>query len=441
MKSYMHRPIRLVRKHLIPLFIILAGVLVLISPTASNAQNTTAPNQQGNTAQDVTTTAQGATTTTQDVTTTQATTIHEENIRTGEFITLEEDEVLNKDFFAAGEQVRISGTVNGDVYAAGGQVYIDGTVNGDILTVGGTVEITGTTSQDIRVVGGQVMIAGEVGGSVSVAGGAVTIPENARVAGNLTAVAGTISLMAPIDGNLTAGVSNITAGGVIGGDALVATENINFLKDAAIAGSATIYTNATMPIDESKITGELSVKDLPQKPSVNADMRESTKNAAQDIFVFLKILSFMSALLIGLVTIHFFPRYSRQITRTLEEQPWKSLGVGFILAIISPFIVIALFITLIGIPISLLYIFLLAFSVYFAQIFIAFWIGQYVARKMNRTMNDGWLFLIGLVIFSLLKLIPVAGWIINPVATLAGLGAIIITKKAMYGMLRSKKLV
>lgn len=437
MKSTMHYPTKIIKKfqkyvlHILPFFIIITGLFILSYPTTTRAQNTAIPDQQENA-------ERGGEIRNNE---SNDSIINEDNVRTGEFITLEEDEILNKDFFALGEQIRISGTVNGDVYAAGGQVYIDGTVNGDVLTAGGTVEITGTVSQDIRVVGGQVMIASEVGGSVSVAGGAVTIPENARVAGNLTTLAGTMSLMAPVDGNLTAGVSSITAGGIIGGDALMATENVNLLKDAAIAGSATIYTNAQMPIDEGKISGELSIKDLPSKPTVDDGMRETAKNTARDFFVFFRILSFMSALLIGLVIIHFFPRFSRNITRTLEEQPWKSVGVGFILAVISPFIVIALFITLIGIPISLMYIFLLAFAMYISQIFIAFWIGQYAARTMGRSVNDGWLFLIGLVIFSLLKLIPVAGWILNLAATLAGLGAIIITKKAMYGMLRKKKLV
>ena len=46
-------------------------------------------------------------------------------------------EVINRDYFAYGESVEISGTVNGDVYAVGGQVLVDGTINGDLLAAAG----------------------------------------------------------------------------------------------------------------------------------------------------------------------------------------------------------------------------------------------------------------------------------------------------------------
>ena len=52
------------------------------------------------------------------------------------------DEVINKDVFAVGDRVDVSGTVNGDVYALGSEIFVDGTVNGDLLAAGGTVNIT-----------------------------------------------------------------------------------------------------------------------------------------------------------------------------------------------------------------------------------------------------------------------------------------------------------
>src|SRR5262245_39250872 len=67
-------------------------------------------------------------------------------------------QVINRDYFAFGEIVEISGTVNGDVYAAGAHVAVDGTVNGDLLAAGGTVAISGTVARDARVAGGQVTI-------------------------------------------------------------------------------------------------------------------------------------------------------------------------------------------------------------------------------------------------------------------------------------------
>ena len=64
--------------------------------------------------------------------------------------------VIDRDYFAAGPLVEISGTVNGDLYAAGGQVFIDGRVNGDILVAGSRVMILGQVAQNVRMAGGQV---------------------------------------------------------------------------------------------------------------------------------------------------------------------------------------------------------------------------------------------------------------------------------------------
>src|SRR3989344_6092573 len=90
------------------------------------------------------------------------------------------DEVVNKDYFAAGEIVEISGTVNGDVYAAGGQVYVDGVVNGDLLVAGGTVTISGEVTQNVRAAGGQITVTGNIGRNTTIAGGNIELTNTAN---------------------------------------------------------------------------------------------------------------------------------------------------------------------------------------------------------------------------------------------------------------------
>jgi hypothetical protein len=60
-------------------------------------------------------------------------------------------QVVDRDYFAAGPLVEMSGTINGDLYAAGGQVLVDGQVNGDVLVAGGRVLLSGAVVQSIRV--------------------------------------------------------------------------------------------------------------------------------------------------------------------------------------------------------------------------------------------------------------------------------------------------
>src|SRR3989304_8346367 len=71
---------------------------------------------------------------------------------------LARNEVVNKDYFAAGDTVTISGIVNGDAYLAGGSVLIDGTINGDLLVAGGTIQIQGPVKNDVRAAGGMITL-------------------------------------------------------------------------------------------------------------------------------------------------------------------------------------------------------------------------------------------------------------------------------------------
>ncbi len=63
--------------------------------------------------------------------------------RMGSNVVVGSDEVVDRNFFASGQNVTISGTINGDLYATGGTIIIDGVVNGDVLVAGGVVRITG----------------------------------------------------------------------------------------------------------------------------------------------------------------------------------------------------------------------------------------------------------------------------------------------------------
>ena len=51
-------------------------------------------------------------------------------------VVVEKDEMIDDDYFAYGETVTISGTINGDAYLAGGSVLVDGVVNGDLFVAG-----------------------------------------------------------------------------------------------------------------------------------------------------------------------------------------------------------------------------------------------------------------------------------------------------------------
>lgn len=144
--------------------------------------------------------------------------------------------VINKDYFAYGERVEISGTVNGDVYAAGGQVLVDGVVNGDLLAAGGTVIISGKISQDARIAGGQVTINGEIARNLTVAGGNINLTNTAVVHGGVVAAGGTVVLAVPVGRDARVAAGNLTVSDTINGDLHAAAGKIRLTSKAAVGG-------------------------------------------------------------------------------------------------------------------------------------------------------------------------------------------------------------
>ena len=60
---------------------------------------------------------------------------------------------------------------------------------------------------------------------------------------------------------------------------------------------------------------------------------------------------------------------------------------------------------------------------------------------MNKKAATGWALIIGLSVYYFLSAIPLIGFVFWTVAGLAGLGAILLSKRQIYSELRRKNLI
>jgi len=353
-----------------------------------------------------------------------------------EIVTVPAGEVINKDYFAAGGIVEISGTVNGDVYAFGGQVLVDGTVNGDLIAAGGTVRISGDVSQDVRVGGGQVTINGSIGRNLTVGGGNVELTEKAAVHGSVVAGGGNVALAAPIGGSVKAGAGNLTVSNKINGDLEAGVSNLRLTSKAQVGGSLTYYSKQDASIDkEAKIAGAINKK----KPLESAKPAQAKiLGIFTGIDLFLKVVSLVSTLILGLLLLKFFPKYSRDVVYTLRKRPWVSLGIGFAALILTPIIFVILLVTVVGIPLAFILLALYLISLYVVRVFVIFWAGIFLFERLGKKVHEGWAFVAGLVIYAILTLIPIIGGIVTFFVILFGLGAAVITKRDTYLLARKR---
>ena len=347
-------------------------------------------------------------------------------------------EVVNKDHFAFGDIVEISGTVNGDVYAFGGQVLVDGRVNGDLITAGGVVTISGSVSQDVRAAGGQLTISGEIGGNVTIGGGNIEITDSARVGGGIVAGGGNISLAAPVGKSIKVGGVNLTISNKINGDVEAGVETLRLTSKAKVGGDLTYWSEKDASVDEKAVIGGEVTKKTP--PATGFETKKIL-GAFTGFSLFMKLVSLISTLIVGLFIIKLFPRYSRQTVSTLKNRPWASLGVGVVALILTPIITVLLLVTLVGIPIGLILGAIYAISLYLARIFVIFWAGSWILERTRGKVNEIWALIIGLIVYLVVTSIPIIGSFVVFFTILFGLGAAIITKKEIYSIARKKDII
>ncbi|OGD98379.1 hypothetical protein A3A49_01420 [Candidatus Curtissbacteria bacterium RIFCSPLOWO2_01_FULL_38_11b] len=359
-----------------------------------------------------------------------------QHIERQEIVLLPKDQVVNQDYFATGEKVTIAGIVNGDAYIAGGNLIIDGEINGDLLAAGGTVNIRGRVTDDVRVAAGQVIISGLVEGNVTVLGGSVNLENSAEIKGSLTSAAGNLSVFSPIGKGITAGAGDITIDSKISGNILTGVNSLTLNPNAEVNGNLTYVSERQANIQPgAKVSGK-TTHNLPQKPQ-----EKDMEKILGGIFLFFEIISFLAALIMGMLLLKFFPNYIKDLVNYLDNKPLKSTGLGLLTAVVTPILIILLFITLVGIPASLMLLAAFLVSLYFSKIIFAMYIGQKATAILGRKWTVYLSFLTGLMILYLFKIIPVVGFITTIVAVLAGTGAIVQAKFSILKLSKSKKII
>jgi cytoskeletal protein CcmA (bactofilin family) len=360
----------------------------------------------------------------------------------GKNVVLEKDEIINRDYFAAGDSVRISGTVNGDVYTSGGQIIVDGLINGDLLAAGGTIVITGEVTQDARVAGGNINIDGKIGQNLTVGGGNVDVGSTAQIGGSVLAGAGTLNLGAPVTGNVLAGVGQFTVSSIIAGDLETGVGQLSLTSDAQVGGDLTYWSEEDAAIaQDATIAGQIQ-KHLTEYN--RADMQRASddfKMARRQLAPIAGFISLLSFMIVGLLIVHFAPKYSLASVETLKSNPWKSLLAGILTVILTPIVVVMLFVTIIGIPLGLISLVIYFTALYLAKFAVILWVGMEVANKLSQKASLYWSLILGLLVYFVLGLIPVLGSFVKLFAFLFGLGAMVLAQKTKYLEAKQKNLV
>lgn len=338
------------------------------------------------------------------------------------------------DYFHADDSVTVSSIIAGDAYVAGGTVLVDGTINGDLLVAGGTVTIDGAVGGNVRAAGGTVIIGGSVGKNITVAGGTVNINRMATIGGNINALSGNMNFSGNTTGNIHVIGADVSIDGSVDGDIDAKVQNLKF-GDAATVGGSLSYQSpeqASMGTN-TKIIGNVTY--VPVK-------REAPQGrSTEKLHTGVEFISLLTSFIIGFIIIRLFPKRVMKKAEILQKRFWVCLGLGFLTLVISPFAVILLLVTVIGIPIAFLWIVAFLILAYMAKIWVAFAVGRALVMKAGSGDRRGWALLAGLLLYYVIGYIPVVGGLVKLIVMLIGIGVVLIEKRQFYQELSAKKLV
>lgn len=341
-------------------------------------------------------------------------------VSASEDVTIGKDEVIEGPYIKAGDNITISGTINGDAYIAGGVVTIDGEITGDLLVGGGVVTIKGKVENDVRAAAGMVTIDGKVGRNVTALGGAITFGSDADIDGDVIATGGTFAHLGNIDGKALIYSGDTTLGGRVGKDTTVTAENVSVLKTAILDSNLSYTADKEASVSaEAKIVGAVKRTALTQ-------VGRSARKGLSGVRFGVNLLSYLSMLLLGLILLKVAPRQTTAVAKLIGEQPWKSLGFGFLGLVLAPVAIVILMVAVIGVPLAAILAGVYILMISISSLFTGLFVGQKVFDLINLKENAYAMLAVGLLLLQLVLTIPTIGGLVRFLSVLAASGAVVV---------------
>jgi hypothetical protein len=381
--------------------------------------------------------------------------------------------VARADWSVVGDTVPKDQVIDNDVLATGTDVVIDGTINGDLLAVGSAVTVNGPVSGSLVAVGRTVTLNGEVGGSTYILGRTLTLEKTASVLNNvhfagllldgqsgsrigrdLVAASIRARVSSQVGRALNALILLMTFDGQIGGD-------IDQPDAAGAQGRAPVLRGPVVRLGGVPLGlgfglggGSFQIMSTglgPKGPALQGGDAPAEPSAGIPEWLVARLTDLLILLLVGGLVIWLRPALIQRPAEWLRRKPLRAAGSGALaVVLILPALGLAILLAVllliagiwlgsatfwglafvlwgIGFPVLMLALALLALTVlYGSKIIVADLVGSLILKRLAPGVMRYRILplLLGLVLYVLLRSIPIAGWVIEAIVTILGLGAI-----------------
>ncbi len=378
-----------------------------------------------------------------------------------------EGQTVENDAIAFGDKVTIDGNVDGDLIAFAGEVEINGDVTGSLITIGRDITINGNVGGSVYSIGvnlnlgstsaidrnfyfGGIRLATDEGSSVE--RDMVVASLTAQLAGqpgrDLKAMIGLLQFIDII----REGVEEELESQDIPLPSQESEENDN--QGTGIEGiqPKLVYISNTpqSQVDASTLHPS-AMKNLPSSMAQIDTSRIQNEQLVE--WVVDRVEAFVTFLIVGLIFMWIFPKYFNNWANKIRTSPLSVSGYGLLGLIIAlngfvVFLVIAALLLAIGLGLGYITLWQLAFyfwGISFSSLVLAFFVFALFVFYVSKTIvaylaglliierftqdpmkHKVLVFALGLLIYILLAAIPYFGWAVGVIATILGLGAVLL---------------
>lgn len=393
--------------------------------------------------------------------------------------------VINRDTIVNGNvtlnlgELTVDGVVNGDVNSNMGQVTINGDINGDVVANMGQVTVAGNVSGDVRSRMGEIVISGSVGGNVDADLGATRV--GGSVGGNVGSGFGELLVSGAVSGNVYSKGGNVVITGIVDGDVTLEQGVVEVGPQGVVNGQIYVARGLIKKADTSiigalKIDEELTASELQERDrdagysfeGVDEDLVEAImdrmdrsvdsafdrvnfmphmmRNRGWNLYPFPSIgpygnvgrgiINILIIFALTALTFTLFPGQSRKAAEAVITKSGPVIGWGFLVALLAIPLMVLLAITIIGIPLIIVEVIVLALAALLGYTGISLLVGEkIVTTASSRTVNPLGAIAIGVLVLGLVAMIPFFGWLVSFAILVLALGAAFTTR---FGAVREQ---
>lgn len=382
-------------------------------------------------------------------------TAHASDIRQGDTVVIEDDEVIDDDLVVTAGTIQMDGTVNGDLVAGGANIIVNGVVKGSAILAGQTIVVNGQVEGSLYA-GAYGLTLGEgavVGRNLYFAGYSLNMHPDSLVQRDVLASGYQLVHDGVIGRDLNVSLSALELNGEVRGDVTgqIATGQ-NGLPPRVLIPNMPANIEAIEPGFRSDSTAEVGGEILLSEIITAEEPKPDTGVLGLPAWLTERLGEFIGLLIVAAVMVYLLPQALPDLSGVIQRRPLASLGWGalihlllFPLGLITGLFLVVLLTIIFGVITfgeftgailgltGSLYAFLLFAFLFYAYVIAWLVVGHLIGHSLlaNRLNITGrWpQFLavaLGVLLFELLRAIPIAGTLVALVVSFLALGALAV---------------